>query len=77
MPSLLLRSRSTLDPLPLGRQQMLWYNQEIDLPRGGPLPRGFQQHFHRDDMDTDIGLLWIPAGFILILVTVAALFLTI
>jgi len=28
-------------------------------------------------MDTDIGLLWIPAGFLLILISVAALFLTI
>jgi hypothetical protein len=28
-------------------------------------------------MDADFGLLWIPAGFLLILVSVAALFLTI
>jgi hypothetical protein len=31
----------------------------------------------RTEMDLDIGLLWIPAGFLLILVSVAALFLTI
>jgi hypothetical protein len=28
-------------------------------------------------MDLDFGLLWIPAGFLLILVSVAALFLTV
>ena len=28
-------------------------------------------------MDSDFGLLWIPAGFVLIFVSVAALFLTV
>jgi hypothetical protein len=40
-------------------------------------PRNHPFHWNKRRMDSDLGLLWIPAGFILIFACVAVLFLAV